>query len=381
MQVYGGLDMKIRTDFVTNSSSSSFSIEIAIIDKTGEKYSLSAIPYEWDENVYFSGELKDIMTRYAYKKLENLEKKYDLIEVDKAGRSERIESIKVGDIVQLVKVQTDNKYIGGYYAEGLNCYIDVRNTDGSLGILPIQLTWILRNYIDYDDVEIVATIADVQPLSQRSETEKALVSIHIETKVCREESSIIRFSDIADLCKFLTASINYEKPYDEYDEYDEDEYDEDDIELSAEEKIEEEKRLYTDQVIRKVKTIDNISKIIVRNRYGAFGESTSLIADHDERLCELAKKVNDASGAVREAAKAEMLEYIHTSNGRRGDGMPIGNGFDDFRYIWSDDDGELEKLVKRLCSTYAPTGEEGDECYEINMKTGEYVKYAELRLE
>ena len=106
-----------------------------------------------------------------------------------------------------------------------------------------------------------------------------------------------------------------------------------------------------------------------------------MIADHDERLCELAKKVNDASGAVREAAKAEMLEYIHTSNGRRGDGMPIGNGFDDFRYIWSDDDGELEKLVKRLCSTYAPTGEEGDECYEINMKTGEYVKYAELRLE
>lgn len=65
-------------------------------------------------------------------------------------------------------------------------------------------------------------------------------------------------------------------------------------------------------------------------------------------------------------------------NGKRG--MTFGSVFDDFRYIWSGDDAQLEKLVNRLCEPYGPEIVEGHEHYEINMETGEYIKYAEFVL-
>lgn len=367
--------MKIRTDFVTNSSSSSFSVEVSIIDKSGKKYSVGVYP-EDGGTASFDGELGEAMTKFAFKKLEKLEDKYELKEVDKEGRNDRIESVKVGDIVRLVKEEADEYYI------------DVQNAEGSLGILPSDPTWILLDFLDNDKFEIVATVSDVIPLSQRRKNaKKALISIHIEAKIVDEDSSILRFSDIADLCKFLTDSIDHGCwPDDDYDDEDDDDYDDEEDSGSMSysafiKKQEAEKATFTENVIKKVKTIDNISKIVVSRYYDAWGEFADLIADNDEILCELAERVNNASGADKEAAKAEMLKYIHTPNGDRGCGMEFGSDFEDFRYIWWDDDNALDALVERLCSGYGPGSVEGTEYYEINMETGEYIKHANFVLE
>lgn len=106
----------------------------------------------------------------------------------------------------------------------------------------------------------------------------------------------------------------------------------------------------------------------------------NLIADNDKTLCELAQKVKNASEAEKEAAKAEMVKYIHTSNGARSGHMYFGMGFEDFRYRWSDDDAKLDALVERLCNKYGPDSVEGMEYREIDMETGECVEYAEFVL-
>ena len=376
--------MKIRTDFVTNSSSSCYTVEVFVVDKSGNRYSVGVDPYEYDcdqgGEASFTRELCEAMSTYEFKRLEQLEDKYELKEVDKEGRNDRIESVKVGDVVKLVKVQEEtdeDEYDYGYEYQD-NTYIDVQNEEGSLGILPNEATWILLDYLDNERLEIIATIAEVIPLSKRRKNaKKAILSIHIDTKI-EDNPNILKFSNIAELCEFLTDSIDDGC----CDDFDDEEEDDDYFEMTPSEfkkEFEEEKREFTERVINNVKTIDNISKIEVIREYRAWGEFADLIADNDETLCELAQKVNNASGADKEAAKAEMLKYIHTPNGDRG--MSFGSGFEDFRYLWSDDDAELDALVKRLCSNYGPGSVEGTEHCEINMETGEYSKYAEFVLE
>lgn len=348
--------MKIRTDFVTNSSSSSFSVEVSIVDQSGRRYSLDVDPNEYDsENggtAYFSENLRNAMTKFVNKDLEGLEDKYELDVLDNTESIKTIESVKVGDKARLVnRVES--------FGDLRISFIDVQHENGSLGLLPIEASRILKNYLNDNSVNIEVTVVDIMPQSQ---DKNASVSIHIDANV-KNNSGILRFSDIADLCRFLTDSIEFGC-----------------WETEFKEDLDAKKTEFSTDVIKRIKTIDNISKITVTRRYRAWGEEADCITNNDQTLCDLAYKVNDAKGTKREAAKAELLKYISTPNGNRG--INFGAGFKDFEYSWySNDDMIVEALVKRLCRDYAPDREEGTEYREIDMKTGEYTEYARLELD
>lgn len=87
------------------------------------------------------------------------------------GRIERIEKVKVGDLVELVR-EPDNIYDKNA--------IDVRNEEGSLGHLAADASSVLAPYLD-DRITYIASVSEVTPLSKRSSRCKnALISIHID---------------------------------------------------------------------------------------------------------------------------------------------------------------------------------------------------------
>ena len=298
-------------------------------------------------------------------------------------------------MVRLVKIteETDSdEYEYGYGTQD-NTYIDVQNNEGSLDILPVEPTRLLSDFLDDKNVEIVASVSSVTPLSQktRSNAKKASIFVHIETKILEENENMIRFSDIAELCRFLTEAVeddcweNGSYGDEDYMEEDEEDYidedSDDENESNHEEIMKNRKKKFTEDVIREVKSIDNISKIIVERDYQAWGEFADLVADNDFDLVELAQKVQSSSGAERDKAKKEMLEYIHTPMPFRK-GESFGQGVGEVRYAFSDDDDDLENLVKRLCSNYGPAGGvSGSEHYEIDLETGEYSDFGVFGLE
>lgn len=89
------------------------------------------------------------------------------------GRSERIEKIKVGDRLKLVR-EPDNEYDKNA--------IDIRNEIGSLGHIPIEITEDLASLLDLG-IPCAAIVTEVIPRSARgAKARKAILKVRLECK-------------------------------------------------------------------------------------------------------------------------------------------------------------------------------------------------------
>lgn len=196
-------------------------------------------------------------------------------------------------------------------------------------------------------------------------------------------------------CKSVEEVANFlvEGVYDSYiefldecseweDDYDEDgEDDEYDCEEDYREAVKESTELFVKEITEGIKEVADIEQVEIIRDYDAWGECADLVADNDEKLCKLASVYSKATDEARVEAKKNLLDYINTPNAERGYGMSFGNGFKDFRYNFSGEDGDLEALVERLSSNYGPGSVSGEEVQKLDVKGRKFTKYAVFDLE
>ncbi len=369
--------MKIRTDFVTNSSSSSFSVALTITDKVGNAYSLDFDPYMFSEDggeCYFSGSLERLSIKGMLDNIRSsLAAEYELKEPSKENRAVRnacIEDLKAGDPLDLVMLEQG---------------IDVRSGSVSLGFLPAKAALILFEYANEPNILITPVVGSVTPLSKRSRSAKiALVSVSFRIEA--PDNKLFVLDSVSDLCRMLVGMIHVnawldEDDWDEEEDWDEDEgYEdfEDDYGMSAAD-AEASKQSFVDKVSRGIKSVGDIASIEVKREYNAWGECADLVADNDAELCRLAKKVLSAKGEAQTTALTEMESYIDTSKPERFC-ESFGNGYEDFRYAWNGDHAALLSLAQRLCSGYGPGDVEGEEVERLDLTTGKCERYAAFTL-
>lgn len=356
--------MKIRTDFVTNSSSSNFMVTVTVMSKSGKSYKFSRGSDEYSDIEYDStdfhgnlyGLMKDSSARDAIdnclRELMDIEsshyEKVLLKDTDKAASD--IEKISVGDEVVLKPRQSD-----------WDCNVDVYHNGNRIGEFPSGKgyslgKWIVKYVLGKKKIGAYeAKVVGVKPLSkQKSPTSP---KVHVSVNLLLNDVSIpertLDFESVEALCKYLSRSV--------YDGW------------GDEPKGKIDSR-FVKSASSGIQRVSDVSKIIVEREWNAWGEGADLFADNDEQLCELAQKVVSYANSVekKKEALAAMRKYIESDE--YSDLMGGESGFGDgcsFHYVYDGDDEDLEKLARRLCSNRGPNTTSGVEHYELNTLTGE----------
>lgn len=350
--------MKIRSDFVTNSSSSSFIIELGIVGKNKKSvechlpdcssYSDDDYYEDYEEIVKenFKFNLEEIICG------ESISKKDWLIVEDDTEKLRRILSeIHVCDEVTLKKYR------------GISAYYKEQYLGSITGIDDEQMWWekyqegnykIMVSYIDRSDKK-----TNYKVIHLRLYKENDNLDINELIKKFKDKS-------LEELCDVLLENTSKEV-------YDEKKY---------KTKLKRTKEKFKKSVLNKIENKDNIESIYMNREYIASGEFAELLADSDLKLCELARKVNFAKNSDEcEKAIEEMKSYIESTNLKKlveRIDSEFGKKSKNIKYELNTD---IKVLSKRLCSNCGPNLVRGNEHYELNYETNELTDKAIFLLE
>lgn len=138
--------------------------------------------------------------------------------------------------------------------------------------------------------------------------------------------------------------------------------------------IERRSRNFVKQATKKIKSVKDIKKIIVKREYSAWGEFAELL-QYDSKLEELIANYNNREGKEKKKAEAELITYVNTCTDVRGDNFGVDSYISRFKH-----NKDPKQLLNCLASGNLADNSQGEEYMILDLETGEYFNYSEYEL-